>query len=610
MHPRLGPALIAVALSAVITSAAIASAQQQDPAARRRPTFARVVDAAGAPLAGVEVTFVGGTPCLTSAASPVDVVIGTTDRRGRTQVKLLPELCYVVWALGEADEAGSVQAAEPEGFFAAGAMLELRCARATNRRLTIDGVDAWRDRGPLRYFALSPHPGTEIELAMAADGSVELPPSPEFTLEVRTAAGEPLWGTRAGGAVSIPPPQSVHVRVLDEAGAPVTGALIRHRTATRHPWRLDSAGRAVELRWRTVGVTGPDGRATVIVPYPTDPLRQPSAQEMILLASAPGRATVVGGIYGKWIYADEERKKAIGDELPFTLSRVDPVTLRPGLVPAGTRAQLLAVCKLRNGGNGYMHDPRTFVAVAGADGELAFDGVPADVHSLQLSLLLAGGERPFVFPMMVGRTLPPELRAADDGPLPLSVTDVGLQVRVTDETGGPARGAVLNLMPAVARSSLPRESMFQMPIDAAGRCTVGVASGEWILVIVTATGYVADKVTVSGRRQELPLQLSPLARMHVLLRDHQRKPVEGARLRLAGSRTIASGDPVQAGLELFTRRIRQRWQSLRSGADGALAIPFLPLENVAWRASLHWPTGATEAFAIEANVDPLELRAR
>lgn len=575
-------------------------------AGERKWTFARVVDGDGAALGGLEVTFAGGNPQLVEAVQRSDVVVVQSDARGRVRARLRPDLCYVAWATGPYPEADHIWSAGPHGYFAAGAMFDLSCRPVPTRRLVLGGVEAWQDRGPLRYAVVTPHPGSEIEIEPDQNGELTLPPIAGAMFEVAGADGEPLWSEALGNVTAIPPPQAVRVRAVDENGDPIAGAIIRHRVGRRSCWRVDGISRRGIYRFREVGVTDADGRATVIVPYLSHPLRQPASAEMILLASAPGRAVVAGGSYGKVVYKNENKVEDYdAEELVFELPSVAPIGLAKGLFPPGTVAQLTAICKLRMSANGYMHDPRTFVAVADDSGTLAFGQVPDDIHSLHMFLRLEDAALPIVFPALVGRAIPLALKPGDERSLTARLG--GIHLRIRDENGGPARGAIAYVVPAAARGTLQRSSLHHFPLDATGRCSLGAAPGDWVVVVLTDSGYVSEPISVQREQLELDLQLQPMPRMQLRVSDLEGNPAAGARVRITGSRTRAVRDPRFAALEMFSRQVLARWEGLRSDAGGLLSLPILPVPGVTRRARLTRGGDHSDEFDIEAGDESFEL---
>lgn len=596
-----GSNCVAALLAAFATTGALV-AQDAMTEAARRATFVRVVDGKGAAIAGAVVTFVGCVPWLGLAFGPSDTQHIGTDERGRAQARLQGGLCYVTWAVGPADAEGRAMVSPVTGFLGAGSVSELVCDEPRAPvHVTVTGLEAWRDAGPLRFHLVTSTPGTETELELR-DGRLELPPSPQAMLEVRTADGQPLWSVDPkANEVVIPPPQRVHVSVHDERGAPVAGAAIRQRIGRRQYWRHDGIGGPSEERLRELGATGDDGTALVVVCHPVDPLRE-ARGEMLLFASAPGRPPVAGGVFGSSFYVDDRRVAAPpGDVLKFTLRRVEPLIGNCGRVPEGTVAHLHAVCRLYSGNNAYHHDARAFVTPVSTNGAFVFDGVPAEIDSTRLTLIAPEGKRALpLFPTLSGRDLPPEVAVrAGHGPLGFEVSEV--QVRVLDATGGPARGAVLCVVPGGARGVLLRDAILRCPLDSRGVASLSLAAGPWSVLVVDGEGWAAAAQELGPGPGTIELAMQPLARMHVRLRDKDGAPISGASVLLRGTTTRSSGSPLQALLQAGPTVPRVAWSALRTDGDGRIAIRFVPVEGVVRRVQLRWDGGSTADFELVAN---------
>jgi hypothetical protein len=602
-------------LMLALGSATGGALRAQEAEAVRRPTFVRVVDARGEPLANATVWLSGGQPHLGAVVGALDALVVASDARGRAQAKLLPGLCYVAWAAGPADDQGGGVASAPTGYFGAGSLFELRCAMPYQpRRITIAGVDAWQHNGPLRYFVMTPYPGAEEELLADDAGRLPMPPWPQAIVEVRTADGQPLWSSSAADQLKIPPPREVAVRVVDEKGAALAGAAIRLRVARQRPWNVDGLGGVVDGRFRDLAVTPASGRITVQVPYPSEPLAEQMGVELLLFASVRGRPAVAGGVFGKALYQDERKVAAVADgELVFTLKPVEPLVGRCRTVPPGTTAHLAAVCKLFSDRNSYSHDARSFVATVGEDGTFVFDDVPAELHSCRLTLLLPERRAgtPPLFQAMAGRELPPQVTPVAGRAAPIAATNVtALRLRVTDPEGGPARGVVAFLVPFDLNGVLLRDSLVRVPLDAAGVATVAIVQGSWIVMVQSAAGYAATKAEVGSPEMEVPLAMQPLATMKVRLLDANGEPIAGARVLTKSSSTRSSGDPVEAMLQSIQQQARSAWSTLVTDARGTVTIPFMPVKGVTNRIVLSWESGSTDPFVLEANDAPLELRAK
>jgi hypothetical protein len=614
MHRGRFVARLAARLVAVCAAVAVPG-QQQLADAVRKPTFARVVDGTGEPLAGAVVTFAGGLPHLGPDAAPVDQVDVASDARGRAQAKLLPGLCYVAWAVAPAAADGSTAVSALQPFFGAGALLEVRCDQVVlPRRLPCEGIEAWAHLGPLRFVAVTPLPAAERDLELAADGSLLLPPWPQVSLEVRTARGEPLWAVAGdAAAVHLPPPREVVVRAVDERGAPLPGVAFAHRVARRGPWRHDGCGGITEPRLRRLGVTDADGRLVAQVPYAGDPLRDRDRGDLLLLALPADRPAVTGGVFDGAFYQDDRKVAEVpAAAFVFTCRMGEPLAGNVGPVPSGTVAHLGAVCKLftdrSDTKSSYWLDARSYSTPVGSDGGFVFRDVPHELHSSRLTLLAPPGARlPLpAFTASEGRTLPPEVAVGRTGAPPLFASD--FELRVTDVDGSPARGAVALLAPTDHRGALFRDSVVRFPLDAAGAAVLRLAPGTWAVFVVTGTGFAHALVDLEATGRRIALALQPLATMHVVLRGDDGRPVTGARIRERGSATRASGEVLQTLLQNLGGQWRAAWPALRTAADGSLAIPFVPVEGHVMRIGLVWGDRASRDFELAANESPLELR--
>ncbi|MEO6597170.1 MAG: hypothetical protein ABIP94_20700, partial [Planctomycetota bacterium] len=472
----------------------------------RRPAFVRVFDDAGEPVAGAVVTLSGCIPHLGAKAGPSDVLFVSSDARGRAVPKLQAGLCYVAWAVGPPDRQGVQRVSAVQGFFGAGAQFDLRCDTARPpERCVVEGADAWRELGPLRFFALTSLPGIEVELVPDAEGMLQMPSGPPFLIEVRTRDGQPLSSSPSNspsnspssspsdaGRLVIPPPQSLRVRVQDENGKPLPGAVVQHRVTRLLPWRLDGFGGVAEDRCRDLAVVDAEGRATVLVPYAADPLRDRGHGDLLLFAGVSGRPRVAGGIKNRTYYESDRSVRAIGpDELRFTCARVEPLRGACGAIPSGTTVHLAAVCKLFSENESYTHDARAFVTAIDANGQFAFTELPAELHSCRLTLVAPpGSERALpIFPPTRGRELPAELALRERPPgLNLHGGVAELMTVVTEPGGGPARGVVAFLAPADLAGVLLRDALVRFPLDARGAATLRLAPGKWVVFAASNLG--------------------------------------------------------------------------------------------------------------------------
>ncbi len=600
--PRHAAALLPAALCFALGAAGAAVAQEL------RPTFCRVVDAAGAPVPGASVTLAGGRPHLSPSLHEPHVVDLTADARGRVVARLRRGLCYVSWARGPLQDGARLRS-KVSGYFAAGAMVTLRCLeREQPPRVRLQGEDAWAELGPLRCFALTSVPGAERALERAEDGTFEAPGAPFDRFEVRLADGRPLWNTRLGVALTLPPPQRVKVLAVDDGGGPLPGAAVWHRVGRRRSWPIDGLRSAAQDRMRLLGQTDAQGRCEVVVPYDGNPLSDPD-DDLLLFVAAGDRPAVAGGVWGERLYVSDRRVSEIeGDELRFTCAKVAPLRgALPG-APPGTVAQLAAICKLHLQRNSYLHDARVFTAEVQADGSFTFVGVPDELHSSRLSFHAPAGKgawRPPVYPAEAGRNLPADVVDRIGTTAPLAFGDATLQV--LDALGGPARGAVALVAASDRRGVLLRDSVLRVPLDERGQATRRMALGSWVVVVVTERGFGGAALEVTATGGSLEMQLQPHAIKSVTVVDARGEPVVGAMVRSRGSSTRGTKDAVRSILQGLRMITRTQWDALRTDADGRVEIPYVPIEGVRQRVELYWDGGTSEQFELEGE-GPVTIR--
>ncbi len=602
------PRCAALTFLLVATTAALPVVAQGEAAeAARRATFVRVENAAGEPIAGAVVTFVGGAPHLGVAACPPEVREVQSDARGRVQCKLAPGLCYVAWATVPADANGRVAVSLAQGWFGAGSLIVLRCNEAvapTTIPVVVD--EGWAAHGPLQFVALMPTPGMALPIARDAEQRLVVPPGPVQMIEVRTAAGAPLLHVPTTvEVVKVPPLQRVRVRVRDEQQAPLAGVVIRHRVGRVTSWRLDRLGGVPDDRWRELGATDADGVCTVEVPYATDPLRTRDSSNLLLFAGAPGRPEVAGGVMQSAMFVDDRKDlQFAGDELPFTLRRFAPLAGSLGRVPAGTTVHLAAVCKLSMDRNGYMHDPRSYVATVGPDGTFAFGEVPGELHSCRLSLVPPDGDsrRWPLFPARSGRELPPEVAAGAAGVLH-SEGWADVAVQWIEPNGGPARGVVCFVVPANGANVLVRDAAVRVPLDARGAAALRLVPGRWAFVAHSAAGFGAEVLELAANERSATIAMQPYAMMRLELRDAAGAPITGARVVARGTTMRGTGDPLQSMLQSMRDQWLGQWNALRTDAEGRVQVPFASVEGVTQKLGFSWDGGTSEEVVLEATED-------
>ena len=591
-------------LLAACLAAGVANAHAQDGKIERafRPTFGRVVDASGKPIAGATVTLIGGLPHLLPALQDVHVAEVETDQRGRAMARLQQGLCYVAWVSGPVI-AGQIVTSDVVGYFAAGAMFELTCGTAREvPTCTLTGEDKWQHVGKLRYFAMTSKPGTEVEIERSAEGVFQLPGKPFDSFEVRLPDGQALWHAPMRNELHLPPPQSVRVRAVDADGNALVGAKVKHRVGRLSSWRLDGLRSVGQDRMRSLGVTDDDGLCVVEVPYDTNPL-EGGRDDLLLFVESEARPAVAGGIWNRSLYVSDHKVSEIeGDELRFECAEVEPLRGVMPTAPPGTTAHLAAVCKLHLQRNSYLHDARVFTTAVGKDGTFAFADLPAELHSCRLSFLPPVGSawQPPVFAPESRRELPEQLLPLSDG-AEHTLELVSLDLTVADPTGGPARGAVAFLSSGDRSGILLRDSLLRVALDERGAAHLQLIPGNWVVVVLTEAGYCGVPLELDEMSDKANVQLEPLALMKVTLKDGSGKPVVGAGVRSRGTSIRGTNDPVNSILQGLGRTARVHWRRLRTDEAGQVEIPFVPVVGVQQRVELRWDDGRSEEFALEAD---------
>ncbi len=601
--------------SLVAASLLLAAAAAQAPEVAREPTFVHVVDERQRPLPAAKVTFVGNRPELPDAAS--DRVEAVTDARGRAVARLRTDLCYAAWAVGAGRQVGAASLSKVEGFFAAGAHVELRCDEPCDEaRVRIEGLPAWQEHAPFRLRALAWNPAADQELVATGDGDHWVVPPGPWTvrrggfgpnvLALTGRDGQTLHVWLGGGSdLTLPPPQPIDLRAEDETGKPLANVPMRHRVAQIAAWRLDGHPGSHRTIWRDLGATDADGALRAIVPYPSPPLTKPSNTELLLVAEAPGRAQVVGGVRSGAVYENDVRvAKFESRPLRFELRSVAPLTGELADVPPGTPVGITVVAKLKMGDNGYMHDPRTFVSQVGAGGRFRFDGVPLDVQSTRLVVAGSAGPAWPVFGAVLGRALPlPEAADAAGG-------WSTLRIEVRDASGGPARGAVVQLAPDERSGTLVRYSIARVPLDTTGAATVRVPVGVWVVLATSAHGSALHTAELGRGSATALLQIAPMPRMSLRLLDAAGEPIEGAALRMIRSTSRGTSGAAQSMLQGLESALRTRLLQQRTDAAGRIDLTFVTVEGSTLQLQLQAEKGACEPFLLEATDDRVDVRVK
>lgn len=588
------------------------AAQAPGPASVERPreaTFFRVYAADGTAMPGATVTVAGSIPEVDGGAT--DVVTLVADARGQAIAKLRPDLCYAAWSIGAADAAGAAPFSHLVGYFAAGALVELRCGDAAPlRRVQVDGRGPWEAHGKLTLHLLGWNPATDFELPRDGDAWL-LPPTPlrepshvgVVALEARLDGRPVSWFANLDGAapLELPPPQRLPVRVVDERGAPIAGARLVQRLGVLPPWRLDGLGAASRSGTVALGTTDAEGRAALEVAYPGDPLREPGSAELQLFAEAPGRERLSGGVRIRAVVENDRKvEKFEGNELRFVARRVSDLEGRIAGMPPGTQAHLQVVARIQTSDRSYAHDPRSWSAPVADDGSFRFEGVPRD--ALSCRLFFWHPSKAIATPLLQAEGA---CRLPDLGKLNL----VPCEVQVLDARGGPARGGIIQFGPGDRTGTQLRYSVVRLPLDPAGSVRVVLPEGLVAALAVTQSGCVGQLIDHKGAAPVV-LRVQPYGRMRVRFLDGNGKPVAGATPVVAGAASRGSSDPVQGMVQGFDAHFRWRMLQLRTDRDGIVELPFLAQEDALIRLALQWEGGRSEDFDLDPDVGETVVRPR
>lgn len=607
----------------------------------RRPLVGRVLDAQGQPIAGAQVTCAGQAAAHLPDLCPVDVVSVTADDRGRFRADLVPQMGYSVWALGPARDDGSCACSDIVTA-AAGGVLDLRASAAQSPwPLRITGLADLPVQGPFMLRASSrAGPAHLAQVPVAADGAVVVPalPAGPVDLVLADAQGDPVfaWSFGDGRApdqqLTLPPLREIPVRVVDEAGNGVAGVTIRARVDQVWTWGTDRFGAWSRSLWRPVAVSGEGGTAVARIPSEKDPYVDGERMDLVLMAAADGSADSPSG----WLYrrfedglrvgADEDAEpapaaaaggaqagagqKAAAEKAPAEPPREVRFIMRPdqpvqgrlvrGSQPlAGARVSLTWIDRVRHNAKGtaWTHLRRSAVVATDAEGKFAVPGVRPDAHDLAAAALVDDQV-----------LLLPDLQRDGATEIDLALArDVALQV--LDPRKGPARCAGGALLPLGDGGSRIYERAVRFFTDGAGRCSIRVMPGDWVVLATDGENWVHERVGVADRDQQLELTMEPLALLRGIVRDPDDNPVADARLAFASSRSRGSSDPYQRLLDTVSRRFNQvQVQAVRSDAQGQFELRFLDRDLVQQQLRVRAGKRQSEEFAMRPEPEPVEVR--
>jgi hypothetical protein len=500
----------------------------------RHATIGNALGTDRQPLAGASVTFVAELqPGF--ALCPPDVVAVTADAQGRFRAELLPTLEYSAWCIGAARADGRRQISPAIEEVTAGTVCELRAtSTATARKLRIDGVAPWAGVGPLSGRVLVVCGNTlALPVPIQADGTAELPPLPRENcwFDVLDAHGEVLQAFEvAAGNDDVPlrlwPPVEVPCKVVDAQGKPVAGAVLRQQTA------MGSLGDGYDLlgsrwrdEWRTLATTGADGAATLRVPAARNPFTPGDGElDLLFAAEKQGWLQSIGGWRSGGFFRDcKGCEPDNARELVFTLATKGglggQLLLGPQQPLTAHRVALFGSQQLAISPGAVMTFDRVCSATTDAEGRFAFPSLPP-LTDAQLTVAPLPGALPVTGHASTRAARVPGGFALGgiemlSGTLPPVALDrlCNFTLQAVDKTDGPAANCRATMIPIVAGALALGAGNLHYRVDTAGRATIRVAPGRWLLFATDFEGYCAKVLEFGNDDQELRIAMQPMATM-------------------------------------------------------------------------------------------------
>jgi hypothetical protein len=596
---RATPAWLATVLIAAVLEA-------QDPI--RSNGVGQVLDQNGRGVAGAEVTFVHRPIPWCADHGEADVLHATADESGRFRVPMLPKRPYSAFATWQADGKAKVSTIGEHLVANAFVTLHEQAADVVARAVPIDGLEAWSSVGPLTFRAVTRLPDLYwIPLTRGADGRIAVPALPESTaiLEVATAAGHTLWhawiylSPGKDVALHVPPPVAVPLEVVDGEGKPVANAEIRHRSGwlgyRKQQW-LDES-RSTRECWRPVGRTDSHGRVAVMVPVARDPWDPPPADEreplqLSLVVSAAGFADQMAGWSSGKPFCGQAEVPAGPKPLRIVLQRPQPLRGRltlDGQQPAASLDVVLFTDVRCAHTDGTRHWPAP-VQTTRTDGQgrFQFATVPPGRGPIRIGVIAparSSASGPATLMAVPFAVLGAQGSAGREVARDLGEESLGLErmvpLRISDLAGNPAQGVEVALVPATEPCELLAQ---RITTDSAGRCTVLVPPGEWLLWAMAADGFLLQRFAgASPGAKERELSLQPY-RVITGTVTADEKPVNGAWLmetgmKVKGSQLDATIDTV---LEYVAAGMNQVLTRCWSDTEGRFRIPSVPMRKTTW----------------------------
>ena len=450
-----------------------------------------------------------GTPWFAADNGYSEVITVPVDERGRWFARLDPTLTWSVWSV----QSGKPQA-EAETFTISDVRHGIRPGhqeplqllnRRERQRIVLQGTDAWPEITGLHVAAVEI--GRHV-LPATADGEGHLPPLPHIEA-CHITDGEGLLLAVAHAhhnpdgilLATLHPPRELGVRVVDEQQTALAGAEV-HLDLSTDSRREGWLGLPGQLRLRLLGRTGDDGLLTVRVPAIVKDFVLCS--DIKLLARKDGFMWTGGGIRaGGHIYSGREPLASPPDHI-LNITLLEGGWLKA--TPAGVREAELVASVPGMDSMSPRRVPMRFGKLGHA--RLPFQGHEPSGESI-MALRSVGEDGTVCWSHLDGQR-----RRAD-------LSSRRLRLQVVGPEGGPPHGARAVLRPLRTWLDLP------LPLDAAGRATVDLGPGDWMVFVFDghAASWRCLRASDGGRDAvDWSLRLTPLDRAAVTVVDPRGNP--------------------------------------------------------------------------------------
>ncbi|MCA8952089.1 MAG: carboxypeptidase regulatory-like domain-containing protein [Planctomycetes bacterium] len=563
----------------------------QSPAPTRVAHPGRVLDAAGAPVAGAEVVFANRDPGDGLLAA--DVVRVATGPDGRFRAELLPTRPYVVWAVAEVDGEVRVTPLARRGSPATELRID-ELATVAVRSGRLDGAAAWTDLGGLGVqFVVAGRFALAEPVSVAADGSFALPILPPTKIAVLVFAGDRLVHSadvtlESEPVVELPPPSRIRAKVVDVSAAarlPVAGARL-FRTVGAFGVQLGPLPPRQFVHRFPIGESDAQGEAELLFAHAGEPLVGKGYPVLAFAAVKPGYSDALSGVVEQPFANDRMLGAEPGADL--LVFRTTPLAKdeQPTRIVGAGRPRRVVV----DGAHSAPTGDHMYYQVRDRIGlELLPDGaVPpyAAPPGFRVEALRVPGVLPELAAddpfrrVSVPRTLLLPCDAALGGTRVALDAVVPVRLLLVDTDGGPAADADVLCVPQSGDGFLPIEGAEVAAADLGGRVVLPATVGDWLVVAFVRDQFVAQKIEVRGDLPVQTLRLEPLAHCRLRFVDGAGQPLAGVRLRAGGSAWGSSNEPTEQFLLLLANSIAA-WHLSQavSDADGRVDVPFLAVAD-------------------------------